>query len=164
MTNDDAFIAAIASAPGDPSAELVYADWLEERGDAGAAALRLRAVLLAAEYSEADFRRIAELAAQYRGVLAPLDPAWVGRVGRARPWVSKRLAGTLVRVHLRTRLRRREDRQWVDFWCDWNGAWAFRYWRADPAKVPPTRSWWRKQVWVLVDKVDGQVSPALIHL
>src|SRR5438132_275740 len=37
--HDDAFLRTIAAAPDDDAPRLVYADWLEERGDAGAAAL-----------------------------------------------------------------------------------------------------------------------------
>jgi uncharacterized protein (TIGR02996 family) len=34
MTDEDALIRAILADPGDPALRLVYADWLEERGDA----------------------------------------------------------------------------------------------------------------------------------
>jgi uncharacterized protein (TIGR02996 family) len=34
MTDEDALIRAILAEPGDPAPRLIYADWLEERGDA----------------------------------------------------------------------------------------------------------------------------------
>jgi uncharacterized protein (TIGR02996 family) len=33
MTDDEAFIRAIVDAPGDDAPRLIYADWLDERGD-----------------------------------------------------------------------------------------------------------------------------------
>ncbi len=46
MSDEAAFLAAIAAAPADALPRLVYADWLEERGDnraeLGAIALILR--------------------------------------------------------------------------------------------------------------------------
>ena len=41
MGDDEAFLAAILASPGDEAPELVYADWLEERGDTRGLALRL---------------------------------------------------------------------------------------------------------------------------
>lgn len=35
MSDEDAFIRALIADPSDPSLRLVYADWLEERGDQG---------------------------------------------------------------------------------------------------------------------------------
>jgi uncharacterized protein (TIGR02996 family) len=40
MSDDEAFIRAIVDSPGDETPRLVYADWLEERGDPRAAYLR----------------------------------------------------------------------------------------------------------------------------
>jgi uncharacterized protein (TIGR02996 family) len=34
VTDDEAFIRAIVDAPGDDAPRLIYADWLDERGDA----------------------------------------------------------------------------------------------------------------------------------
>lgn len=42
MNDEAAFLAAIAAAPGDPTPRLVYADWLEERGDPRAEFIRLQ--------------------------------------------------------------------------------------------------------------------------
>lgn len=41
MKDDDAFLRAILAAPQEPASRLAYADWLEQRGDARAAYLRL---------------------------------------------------------------------------------------------------------------------------
>ena len=40
MSDEDAFLAAIAAAPADQAPRLVFADWLEERGDPRGAWLR----------------------------------------------------------------------------------------------------------------------------
>ena len=45
MTNDAGFIRAIAAAPADDNLRLVYADWLEERGDLRGEFLRLAVAL-----------------------------------------------------------------------------------------------------------------------
>ncbi|HEY8504958.1 MAG TPA: TIGR02996 domain-containing protein, partial [Gemmataceae bacterium] len=102
MREDDAFIGMIATSPDDTTPELVYADWLEERGHPGAALLRLRAVLVTAKYSEASYRNIASLAERYRSLVGSADPEWLGRMAAVRPWISAELAVTLVRVFLRT--------------------------------------------------------------
>ena len=41
VTEEDAFLAALEADPGDALTRSVYADWLEERGDARVAFLRL---------------------------------------------------------------------------------------------------------------------------
>jgi uncharacterized protein (TIGR02996 family) len=43
MNDDEAFIRAIVAAPGDDAPRLVYADWLDERGDPRGSYLRLEA-------------------------------------------------------------------------------------------------------------------------
>ena len=159
MGDDEAFVAAILASPGDEAPELVYADWLEERGDARGRALRLRAALLAAQYIDAEHARIAELSEAYQAAIRSADAEWTLMLGRARPWITERLSIVLVRVHLRTRHGRREDSQWVEFWYDWKTAWAAYYWRQDPATVPLTKAGSRKKTWLSVDKVTGEVAP-----
>jgi uncharacterized protein (TIGR02996 family) len=66
MTDDDAFVAAVVNAPDDATVRLVYADWLEERGDPRAELLRLAV-------SGRSPARLQALAKQ-------LDPWWVGVV------------------------------------------------------------------------------------
>jgi uncharacterized protein (TIGR02996 family) len=42
MTHDDAFLQAIIERPDDDAPRLIYADWLDERGDPRARRRRLR--------------------------------------------------------------------------------------------------------------------------
>ncbi len=48
--NDDAFIEAIRASPADHALRLIYADWLEERGDPRNQLLRLEDVLRCGRY------------------------------------------------------------------------------------------------------------------
>jgi uncharacterized protein (TIGR02996 family) len=66
--NDDAFLRAIREGPDDPARRLVYADWLEERGDARGEYLRLSC-------------RLAELR-------PGIDPAWLAAVRESRSQVG----------------------------------------------------------------------------
>jgi uncharacterized protein (TIGR02996 family) len=68
MNEDEAFIRAILAAPGDDAPRLVYADWLDERGD-------LRGTYLRRE-QQPDREHIGH--SELRG----LDPLWVARVSR----------------------------------------------------------------------------------
>jgi uncharacterized protein (TIGR02996 family) len=69
VTDDEAFVRAIVAAPADDAPRLVYADWLEERGDPRGAYLR-------AELKKPrDPRSLGSLG-------ATLDPIWVARVSR----------------------------------------------------------------------------------
>jgi uncharacterized protein (TIGR02996 family) len=74
MNQDDAFLQAIRGNPDDATARLVYADWLDERGDPRGEYLRLGYQL-----SQISTRR-AQLREQ-------LDPKWVAAVreGRSNP-------------------------------------------------------------------------------
>jgi uncharacterized protein (TIGR02996 family) len=73
---DEAFLRALAEEPADDVRRLVYADWLDERGDPRAAFLRAEVELArsgpTARGRDALLRRRAEL-----------DPAWWVRVARA---------------------------------------------------------------------------------
>lgn len=79
MTADEPFLLAVVDQPGDETARLAYADWLDERGDPRGAYLR-------AESSWADSRRWGTAPADppepLRAAAARLDPAWVLRVSR----------------------------------------------------------------------------------
>jgi uncharacterized protein (TIGR02996 family) len=68
MTDDEAFIRRIVDSPGDDTPRLVYADWLDERGDP-------RGTYLRAEATPGGATSLAPLA-------AGLDPVWVARVSR----------------------------------------------------------------------------------
>lgn len=68
MTDDASFLAAIQSAPGDDDLRLVYADWLEERGDLRGEYLRLEHQLSQIQ------RRLPQIREQ-------IDPSWIAQVG-----------------------------------------------------------------------------------
>ena len=77
MDDEASFLAAIHAAPHDPAPRLVYADWLEERGDPRAELLRVQCELVRT-WSYADERpdlgkRLQELRKQF-------DPDWVAEV------------------------------------------------------------------------------------
>jgi uncharacterized protein (TIGR02996 family) len=77
VTDDEAFIRAIVAAPGDDAPRLVYADWLDERGDPRGGYLR-------AEAKSAHLEGLAILAAKerLRELAGGLDPVWAARVSR----------------------------------------------------------------------------------
>jgi uncharacterized protein (TIGR02996 family) len=74
VTDDEAFIRAIVAAPGDGAPRLVYADWLDERGDPRGAYLR-------AEVRWAK-DRANDSGVSLRAWAGGLDPVWVARVSR----------------------------------------------------------------------------------
>jgi uncharacterized protein (TIGR02996 family) len=79
MNEEAAFLAAIHAAPEDDSLRLVYADWLEERGDLRGEFLRLEHQLSQIQ------RRLTQLRKQ-------IDPSWIDLLGQdAMPlyWYSK---------------------------------------------------------------------------
>ncbi len=55
MTHDDAFLQAIIERPDDDAPRLIYADWLDERGDPRGEFIRVQCAL--AGTSECDSRR-----------------------------------------------------------------------------------------------------------
>jgi uncharacterized protein (TIGR02996 family) len=69
MTDDEAFVRRIVDSPGDDAPRLVYADWLDDRGDPRGAYLRAEAA------HPGDVGRLDPLA-------AGLDAVWVARVSR----------------------------------------------------------------------------------
>lgn len=71
MNEDEAFIRAIVDSPGDDTARLVYADWLDDRDDPRGPYLRAEH----AAVTSGDGTRLRELA-------AGLDAVWVARVSR----------------------------------------------------------------------------------
>src|ERR1700676_1487938 len=75
MTHDDAFLQAIRERPDDDAPRLLYADWLDERGDPRGEFIRVQCAL--AGLSEYDPRRW-DLAARERELLSEHDKAWLG--------------------------------------------------------------------------------------
>ncbi|MBL8799152.1 MAG: TIGR02996 domain-containing protein [Planctomycetia bacterium] len=76
---EDDFIAAILDAPDDATPRLVYADWLEDRGDPRAELLRIEAEFLAMPL---DDERVPALRARLRELHRTLDPVWLGLLKR----------------------------------------------------------------------------------
>lgn len=80
MIDERAFVQMIAAEPGDGGARLVYADWLEEQGEADRAAfLRLEAQLAHTPVTHPDFVRVNE---EFHALHAQLDPLWLARIDR----------------------------------------------------------------------------------
>jgi uncharacterized protein (TIGR02996 family) len=78
VTEDEAFIRAVVDSPGDDTPRLVYADWLDDRGDP-------RGPYLRAEFEWAKPWRAGQRPAdspELRALAARLDPVWVARVSR----------------------------------------------------------------------------------
>jgi uncharacterized protein (TIGR02996 family) len=73
VSDDDAFIRTIVDSPGDDTPRLVYADWLDERGDPRGEYLRAEAEMVGSQAVDA---------AALKGLAAGLDPVWVARVSR----------------------------------------------------------------------------------
>src|SRR5688572_23204038 len=78
-TDDEAFIRAIVDAPGDDAPRLVYADWLDERGDPRGAHLRAERDVLGFPH---DSRRSKDGRGHLQQMAVALDPVWVARVSR----------------------------------------------------------------------------------
>jgi uncharacterized protein (TIGR02996 family) len=76
---EDAFIAAVLAEPGSDTPRLVYADWLEERGDPRAEFLRLEDQLLKLSPAE---ERYPTLRTRLEVLSQTLDPDWVALVRR----------------------------------------------------------------------------------
>jgi uncharacterized protein (TIGR02996 family) len=82
VDDEVAFLRTIANAPDDDAPRLVYADWLDERGDLRATFVRLD-VELHRLVDTADAHR-ATLASRMRDLTVRLDARWVQRMGQAR--------------------------------------------------------------------------------
>jgi uncharacterized protein (TIGR02996 family) len=79
MMDDSAFLERLREHPGDDMTRLIYADWLEERGDARGELLRME-VEFAALDEGSD--RAAELATRMRDARKGLDRAWLRQAGK----------------------------------------------------------------------------------
>lgn len=80
MTGTLSFLRAIADNPGDDACRLVFADWLEERGDWRAEFVRLDCVLRALP---ADRSRPAALESRWQELRTRLSPSWLAVLGRS---------------------------------------------------------------------------------
>jgi uncharacterized protein (TIGR02996 family) len=88
MSSEEHFIQAILAASEDDAPRLMYADWLEERGDPRAEFIRVQCAL--AHMASSDPRR-AELKARERGLLTEHEQEWAGPLnGVALEWRFRR--------------------------------------------------------------------------
>jgi uncharacterized protein (TIGR02996 family) len=77
MSSEHSFLAHIAQNPEDRAARLVYADWLEERGDPRAQLLRVHEEMLTLPVYD---DRYWELKGLHAGLTQKAEPAWVKAV------------------------------------------------------------------------------------
>jgi uncharacterized protein (TIGR02996 family) len=80
VVEKDRFIQAILGDPDDMSIRLVYADWLEERGDRRGEFLRLEAALIGLPRED---ERWSGMAARLRELRATIDRDWLTALGRS---------------------------------------------------------------------------------
>ena len=79
MNNDEPFLRAIGDNYAEDTPRLVYADWLEERGDPRASFLRVQHALARQSLNSPAYRDLCE---QEQELVRQLDPTWVQRVRR----------------------------------------------------------------------------------
>src|SRR4051812_30955169 len=88
MGPEAAFLGAILEAPDDDVPRLIYADWLEERGDPRAEFIRAQCTLA---QLPADDERRPDLEACEARLLAGHGKGWAGPIRqRARAWTFRR--------------------------------------------------------------------------
>jgi uncharacterized protein (TIGR02996 family) len=88
MSDDSAFLQAVLASPDDNDLRLIYADWLEERGDARGPFLRLEV----AQHQSKRPVATPEIREQLHRARLPLDRRWVTLV--ERPMVGWRIVRT----------------------------------------------------------------------
>src|SRR5688572_12656020 len=97
MTHQEAFVQSILEAPDDDDVRLIYADWLEERGDPRGEFIRLQIEL--AKYRTGQ--RPTELTQRERALIQAHGREWAGPLAElARSWTFHR--GFIDQVTLRT--------------------------------------------------------------
>jgi uncharacterized protein (TIGR02996 family) len=79
MNDEDPFIQSVQAAPDDTGLLLIYADWLEERGDPRAEFLRVRVALGQLSPNEKQFRA---LWSKLRRLRSGIDLAWLAVLDR----------------------------------------------------------------------------------
>jgi uncharacterized protein (TIGR02996 family) len=80
MNDDSAFIRAIVARPDDDTVRLVYADWLEERGDPRGEFLRLEAALARSR----DARQISAGQTRLQALRKEIAPDWLAQMSRSK--------------------------------------------------------------------------------
>lgn len=100
MSTDAAFLAAIAANPQDHLPKLVYADWLEEQGDARAELVRVQHALVNSTLSDLEGEGWWGLRARYAALVATFDASWVNAAsqGLRLEWIERlRAKGDVLR-------------------------------------------------------------------
>jgi uncharacterized protein (TIGR02996 family) len=88
MTHDDAFLQAILENPDDDAPRLIYADWLEERGDPRGEFIRIQCQLAALS---ANHERRSVLERHERELLEHHQDRWLGQLRPSlRDWTYRR--------------------------------------------------------------------------
>lgn len=82
MNEEQAFLREIETTPDDNTHRLVYADWLDDRGDGGRAAYLRAEVELAAQ--KPNRRKAIEPRRRLMDTRAGLDPVWLARLEQPR--------------------------------------------------------------------------------
>ncbi len=90
MNDEQSFLAEIQANPEDLSLRLVYADWLEEQGDARSEYLRVdvefhRSIRLLSSFDEAADRDIKKLRARLKRLSKKFDADWLDTFDKLRP-------------------------------------------------------------------------------
>ncbi|HKB34812.1 MAG TPA: TIGR02996 domain-containing protein, partial [Gemmataceae bacterium] len=97
MSQDEGFLQAIIEEPDDVGLRLIFADWLDERGDPRGEFIRVQCLL--EEIEEDDPRRV-ELKTRERELLAAHEREWLGELdGRVSKWTFRRGFVEHVSVH-----------------------------------------------------------------
>lgn len=101
MVDNQAFIQAILANPTDDSPRLVYADWLEERGDSRGEFLRIQTALTRMPKKDKRYARFRKRLKELRSTLDSETLSWYNilRCGSAFP-VSWREGQPLPKVSL----------------------------------------------------------------
>src|SRR3954447_19705135 len=95
MTEDDAFIRTILADPTDPTPRLIYADWLEERGDPRGEYLRPPPAPASAPAEGGEARALRRQLLE----LGPRIPvSWLAVFDRPAAWEQLRRLGAGVRA------------------------------------------------------------------
>jgi uncharacterized protein (TIGR02996 family) len=79
MTDEAHFIEALRATPGDQALRLIYADWLEERGDSRADYLRLEHEVLQHLNDDVELKQLEQRLTE---ILPKLDAAWIELTAR----------------------------------------------------------------------------------
>lgn len=95
--DESTILAGLRAAPDDLTATLLYADWLEERGEANYELLRVWCQLKQCSHTDKKFL---PLLIAYRELFAFTSLDWLRALGEMRPWVDRQLAAEIVSDYL----------------------------------------------------------------